>query len=88
MVVLDAVEELLATLGVPDVLNTDVDPLLDVAVAHDLVDDDADGVGCNVVDNTGTAITSNQHSRRLDGVSGRTRGSICGAYPFAVRRSP
>jgi hypothetical protein len=53
---LDTVEELLSALRVLDVLNTDVDPLLDVAVANDLVDNDADSVWCDVVHNTSTTI--------------------------------
>ena len=52
---LDAVEELLTALRVPDVLNANVHPLLDVAVADDLVNNNTDGVGGDVVNNTGPA---------------------------------
>jgi hypothetical protein len=55
VVSLDTVEELLTALRVLDVLETDVHALLDVAVAHDLVHNDADSVWCDVVDNAGAA---------------------------------
>jgi len=35
----------------PDVLDPNVHPFLDVAVADDLVDDDTNSTGGNVVDN-------------------------------------
>lgn len=55
MILLDAVKELLSALRVSDVLNTDVYSLLDVAVADDLVDNDTNGVWCNIVDDTSAA---------------------------------
>ena len=56
VVPLDAVEELLPALRVLDVLHTDVHALLNVAVANDFVDDDADCAGRDVVDDTSPAI--------------------------------
>lgn len=55
VVPLDAVKELLSALRVSDVLHTDVYSLLDVTVTNDLVDDNTDGVGGDIVDDTGTA---------------------------------
>lgn len=54
VVELDAVQELLAALRVLNVLDPEVDPLLDISVPDDLVNDDADSVWCNIVDNTST----------------------------------
>jgi len=38
------------------VLHTDVDPLLDIAVADNFIDDNTDCPWCNVVDNSGAAM--------------------------------
>jgi hypothetical protein len=54
MVPLHPVQELLPTFRVPHVLNTEVHALLDVAVANDLVDDDTDSMGGDIVDDAST----------------------------------
>ena len=56
VVPLDTVKELLPALRVPNVLNADVHPLLDVAVADNLVDDDTDSVGGDIVDDTSATV--------------------------------
>ena len=52
---LHSLQELLSAFRVLDVLDTDVYPLFNVAVADDLVNDDADGRGGDVVDDTGSS---------------------------------
>ena len=56
VVPLDTVKELLPALRVLDVLHTDVYTLLDVTVANDLVDNDADSVGGDIVDDTSATV--------------------------------
>jgi len=66
-IVLHTVDELLATFGVLDVLNADVDTLLQVAVADTLVDDDTEGGLGDVVDNTGLSVVDFVWHTLLDG---------------------
>jgi hypothetical protein len=53
---LNTVKELLTALRMLDVLNANVDPLLNVAVADDFVYNDANCVRRDIVDNTGPAV--------------------------------
>jgi hypothetical protein len=53
---LDSVKELLSTFRVLDVLDSDVDSLLHVSTVNDLVADDTDGSGGDVVDDTGFTV--------------------------------
>jgi hypothetical protein len=62
---LHAVEELLPALRVLDVLDADVHPLLEVAVADDLVHDHADRVWCDVVHDPRPAILSSACQTRM-----------------------
>lgn len=55
-VTLDTVDELSSTLGVVDMLDADVDTLLNEAVSDFLVDDNAKGGLCDVVDDTGLSV--------------------------------
>jgi hypothetical protein len=53
---LDTVQELLSASGVLDVFNPQVDSLLHVSAVDNLVTDDTDTSGGNVVDDTGLAV--------------------------------
>lgn len=52
VVCLHPVQELLTASRVPDVLNTQVHPLLHVPIPDNLVHDDTNGMGRDVIDNT------------------------------------
>ena len=79
VVPLDTVKELLPALRVPDVLNTDVHPLLHVAVADDLVDDDTDGVGSDVVNDTGPAFNEEKGVANRQSIVGKPMAQT---YPW------
>jgi hypothetical protein len=53
---LDSVQELLSALGVLDVLDSDVDSLLHVSTVDDLVGNDSNTSGRDVVDDTGLSV--------------------------------
>ena len=52
----NTIQELLTTLGVLDVFNTDVDTLLQITVTNVLVNEDTDGRLGDIEDDTGTTI--------------------------------
>jgi hypothetical protein len=58
MVALHPVQKLLTTFRVPHMFHTEVDPLLDVTVANDLVNDDTDSIWGDVVHNAGSSVDS------------------------------
>lgn len=85
---LDSGKEILARVGVADVLNSEVHALLDVSVSDNLLHEDTDGAGGNVVYDTSSAGRELARIEVLILNNERTRGSICGAYPFAGRHWP
>jgi len=56
MVPLHPVQELLPAFRVLHVLDTEVHSLLDVTVANNLIDDDTDSVGGDIVDNASPSV--------------------------------
>lgn len=55
IVSLDTVQKFLPALRMPDVLDTDVDPLFDVAVANNFVDNYANSIWRNIVNDARSA---------------------------------
>lgn len=53
---LDSVQEFLSALGVLDVFDSDVDSLLHVSTVDDLVTDDSNTSGRDIVDDTGLSV--------------------------------
>lgn len=82
-VLLDALDEVLSRSRSGDVLDAEVDSLLDVAVVHLLVDDDADGGLGDVVDDTRLAVVDLVRHTILFPVSPRSSLAIC-SPKFAV----
>jgi hypothetical protein len=57
VVELYAVQERLTAPRMPDMLDTEVHTFLDIPISDNFVDDDTNGVCCNVVHNTGPSVT-------------------------------
>lgn len=82
---LDALEEVLSRAGVADVLDSDVDALLHVAVADLLLENDADSRLGDVVDNASLAVVDLVGHTLLDRTCtivspAHTRISLCGVF--------
>ena len=68
-------------------LNTEVHALLDVTVTDNLVDDDSDGIGSDVVHNSSSSEVAKEISIRKNLYKWRhTHDNTYGAYPFVARR--
>lgn len=79
------------------VFNAEVHPLGEVAVSNHLVNENSNGAGCDVRDDASSSIKLISATVHLITVpcsnrswhlcmEERTRGSICGACPFAGQR--
>ena len=82
---LDSVQEFLSALGVLDVFDSDVDSLLHVSTVDDLVTDDSNTSGRDVVDDTGLSVVDLRVSWYIGGKC-KKMTYTCGAYPSAQRR--
>jgi hypothetical protein len=82
---LDAVDEFFSGARVVDVLDTDVDALLHVAVADLLVEDDADGRLGHVVDDARLAVVDFVHHTLLHGAVVLDVHDVADTVGFPVR---
>ena len=82
------IQELLPAPRVPDVLDPDVYPLLDVTVTDDLVDNNTDSARGDVVDDASSTVVTCKSCVVRSEISGQTHGNICVAYPSAGLRWP